>query len=72
MARYKPQKGERIKLKDTGNLAIIAYINNGWINKEYSVWEHQIATTINGFPEYNSIGVRKVSKKNIEKIAKVA
>ena len=29
MARYKPQKGERIKFKDTGNLAYYKKGSNG-------------------------------------------
>jgi len=67
--KYRPKAGERVKLRDTGNIAIITYVNKSWINNKYGVWEHQISEITNGFPEYDSLGVREVRGKNIEKMA---
>ena len=74
MAKYKPRKGERIKLKDTGNLANIISIGPKRIfsRRKYKAWEYKIIQAYGGIINYDSIGVRKVSQKNIEKLSQIA
>ena len=68
--KLKYLKGERVKLKDTSNLANIVSIGPKKIfsRRKYSVWEYEIVKAYDGILDYNPIGVRKVNQKNIEKI----
>jgi len=79
MAKYIPQKGERVKLKDTGNFANIISIGpqrvfsrRNYAVWEYKMWENQLCSIAEGITQYQSLGVRTVHKKNLEKLSKRA